>query len=191
MWIYLDGRFVQKEEAKVSVFDHGLLYGDGVFEGIRAYDGKVFRLDAHLDRLYDSAKTIDLAPPFTKAKMKDLVLETLRKNKLRDGYIRPGHHPRRGGPRPRPPQVPEAHGLHHRRGMGRDVRGPLREGLKGGHRLGEEERRRGPPAQCKDPQLPEQHPREDGVLPQGRATRPSSSTRTATSPRGRGTTSSS
>ena len=89
MWIYLDGKFVQKEEAKVSVFDHGLLYGDGVFEGIRAYDGKVFRLDAHLDRLYDSAKTIDLQIPFTKEKMKGLVLETLRKNKLRDGYIRP------------------------------------------------------------------------------------------------------
>jgi branched-chain amino acid aminotransferase len=89
MWIYLDGRFVQKEEAKVSVFDHGLLYGDGVFEGIRAYDGKVFRLDAHLDRLYDSAKTINLKPPLPKKKMKDLVLETLRRNKLRDGYIRP------------------------------------------------------------------------------------------------------
>jgi len=89
MWIYLDGRFVQKEEAKVSVFDHGLLYGDGVFEGIRAYDGKVFRLDAHIDRLYDSAKTINLKPPLRKEKMKDLVVETLRKNKLRDGYIRP------------------------------------------------------------------------------------------------------
>ncbi|HMK16507.1 MAG TPA: aminotransferase class IV, partial [Methanomicrobiales archaeon] len=66
MWIYLDGRFVQREEAKVSVFDHGLLYGDGVFEGIRAYEGKVFRLDAHVDRLYDSAKTIDLTPPVTR-----------------------------------------------------------------------------------------------------------------------------
>jgi len=89
MWIYLDGRFVQKEEAKISVFDHGLLYGDGVFEGIRAYNGKVFRLDAHLDRLYDSAKTINLTPPLTKAELADLVLETLRKNRLRDGYIRP------------------------------------------------------------------------------------------------------
>jgi branched-chain amino acid aminotransferase len=89
MWIYLDGKFVQKEEAKVSVFDHGLLYGDGVFEGIRAYDGKVFRLDAHIDRLYDSAKTINLDPPFAKKKMKDLILETLRKNRLRDAYIRP------------------------------------------------------------------------------------------------------
>jgi branched-chain amino acid aminotransferase len=89
MWIYLDGRFVQKEEAKVSVFDHGLLYGDGVFEGIRAYNGKVFRLDSHIDRLYDSAKTINLELPFPKKKMKDLVLQTLRKNGLHDAYIRP------------------------------------------------------------------------------------------------------
>jgi len=89
MWIYLDGRFVQKEEAKVSVFDHGLLYGDGVFEGIRAYHGRVFRLDAHVDRLYDSAKTIDLAPPLPKEEMKELILETIRRNNLRDAYIRP------------------------------------------------------------------------------------------------------
>jgi branched-chain amino acid aminotransferase len=89
MWIYLDGRFVQREEAKVSVFDHGLLYGDGVFEGIRAYNGKVFRLDAHVDRLYDSAKTIDLRPPISKEEMKTLILETMRKNGLKDGYIRP------------------------------------------------------------------------------------------------------
>jgi branched-chain amino acid aminotransferase len=89
MWIYLDGRFVQREEARVSVFDHGLLYGDGVFEGIRAYDGKVFRLDAHVDRLYDSAKTIDLKPPVSREEMKGLILETMRRNGLRDGYIRP------------------------------------------------------------------------------------------------------
>jgi branched-chain amino acid aminotransferase len=89
MWIYLDGRFVQREEAKISVFDHGLLYGDGVFEGIRAYNGKVFRLDAHIDRLYDSARTINLRPPLTKDELKGLILETLRKNGLRDAYIRP------------------------------------------------------------------------------------------------------
>jgi branched-chain amino acid aminotransferase len=89
MWIYLDGEFVQREEAKISVFDHGLLYGDGVFEGIRAYDGKVFRLDAHIDRLYDSAKTIDLRPPLPKKELAGLILETLRKNGLRNAYIRP------------------------------------------------------------------------------------------------------
>jgi len=61
--IYIDGQFLPREQAKVSVFDHGLLYGDGVFEGIRAYNGRVFRLDEHIDRLFDSAKTIDLAVP--------------------------------------------------------------------------------------------------------------------------------
>ena len=89
MIIYLDGAYLPKEEAKVSVFDHGLLYGDGVFEGIRAYNGRVFRLDEHLDRLYDSAKTIDLAVPITKAEMADAIREVLRRNNLRDGYIRP------------------------------------------------------------------------------------------------------
>ncbi len=89
MIIYLDGAFLPKEEAKVSVFDHGLLYGDGVFEGIRAYNGRVFRLDEHLDRLYDSAKTIDLAVPIAKTEMADAIREVLRRNGLRDAYIRP------------------------------------------------------------------------------------------------------
>ena len=89
MIIYLDGAYLPKEEAKVSVFDHGLLYGDGVFEGIRAYNGRVFRLDEHLDRLYDSAKTIDLAIPIAKAEMADAIREVLRRNGLRDAYIRP------------------------------------------------------------------------------------------------------
>ncbi len=89
MIIYLDGAYLPKEEAKVSVFDHGLLYGDGVFEGIRAYNGRVFRLDEHLDRLYDSAKTIDLEVPIAKAEMSDAIREVLRRNDLRDAYIRP------------------------------------------------------------------------------------------------------
>jgi len=89
MIVYLDGEYVPEEEAKVSVFDHGLLYGDGVFEGIRAYNGKVFRLEAHIDRIYDSAKTIDLAIPLTKDEFAGVILETLRKNNLRDAYIRP------------------------------------------------------------------------------------------------------
>ncbi len=86
--IYLDGKFVPKEEAKVSVFDHGYLYGDGVFEGIRAYNGRVFRLDEHLKRLYDSAKVIDLKMPISIEEMEEALLETLRKNELRDAYIR-------------------------------------------------------------------------------------------------------
>jgi branched-chain amino acid aminotransferase len=86
--IYLNGKFVEKSKAVVSVFDHGLLYGDGVFEGIRAYNGRVFRLVDHVDRLYDSAKSIHLRIPLTKREMTEAVLETLRRNRLHDAYIR-------------------------------------------------------------------------------------------------------
>ena len=89
MIIYLNGAYVPKEEAKVSVFDHGLLYGDGVFEGIRAYKGRIFRLEEHLDRLYDSAKTIDLKVPISKEEMTEAIKETIRRNNLKDCYIRP------------------------------------------------------------------------------------------------------
>lgn len=87
--IYLDGELVPEDEAKISVFDHGLLYGDGVFEGIRAYDGYVFKLDEHLDRLYRSAKAIKLEIPFGPEEMKEKILETLRANDLEEAYIRP------------------------------------------------------------------------------------------------------
>lgn len=86
--IYFNGEFVDEEEAKVSVFDHGVLYGDGIFEGIRAYNGRVFRLDEHIDRLYESAKSILLDIGMTKDQMCEALLETLRKNNLRDAYIR-------------------------------------------------------------------------------------------------------
>lgn len=86
--IYLDGKFCSERDAKVSVFDHGLLYGDGVFEGIRAYHGRVFKLKEHIDRLYYSAKAILLNIPMTHAEMMAAVVETCRKNKLKDGYIR-------------------------------------------------------------------------------------------------------
>lgn len=89
MLIYIDGAFVPEENARISVFDHGLLYGDGVFEGIRAYNGRVFRLDEHLERLWDSAKTLDLAIPLSKQELKEIILEALRKNNLRNAYIRP------------------------------------------------------------------------------------------------------
>ncbi|RKU28620.1 branched-chain amino acid aminotransferase [Candidatus Poribacteria bacterium] len=88
MLIYLDGEFVPRSEAKISVFDHGLLYGDGVFEGIRSYNGKVFKLDEHLERLYDSAKSIMLQIPISIEEMKENLLETLRRNELHEGYIR-------------------------------------------------------------------------------------------------------
>jgi len=86
--IYIDGKFYPKSEAKVSVYDHGLLYGDGVFEGIRAYSGIVFKLKEHLERLCRSAHTIRLRIPLTKSEMTRTVLETLRKNNLRDAYVR-------------------------------------------------------------------------------------------------------
>lgn len=88
MLIYIDGEFLPKAEAKVSVFDHGLLYGDGVFEGIRSYNGRVFKLDEHLERIYDSAKSIMLEIPISIETMEETVLETLRRNNLREAYIR-------------------------------------------------------------------------------------------------------
>jgi branched-chain amino acid aminotransferase len=89
MIIYIDGKYLPADQAKISVFDHGFLYGDGVFEGIRAYNGRVFRLKEHLDRLYDSAKTIDLHPPLSKDELAEVICELLRKNKLENAYIRP------------------------------------------------------------------------------------------------------
>ena len=88
MKIYLNGKFVNKEDAKVSVFDHGFLYGDGAFEGIRAYNGLVFRLKEHMDRLYETMHTLLIDPKMTKAQMIKAVVDTLKVNKLKDGYIR-------------------------------------------------------------------------------------------------------
>ena len=86
--IWLDGQLVPESEAKISVFDHGVLYGDGVFEGIRIYNGRVFRLSEHLNRLYDCAKAICLTIPISKEEMKQATLDTVAANNLRDGYIR-------------------------------------------------------------------------------------------------------
>lgn len=97
MKIYLNGDYVEKEDAKVSVFDHGLLYGDGVFEGIRLYDGCVFKLDEHLERLEHSSKAILLNLPLSREELSEAVCETCRRNELRNGYVRlvvtrgPGH----------------------------------------------------------------------------------------------------
>jgi len=88
MYVYIDGAYVPKEEAKISVFDHGLLYGDGVFEGIRLYQGCVYRLDDHLERLEYSAKALLLQLPLTRAELAEAVCESCRRNKLTDGYIR-------------------------------------------------------------------------------------------------------
>ena len=86
--VYIDGNFYPESQAKISVYDHGLLYGDGIFEGIRAYDGRVFRLREHIDRLFESAKTIGLTIPMSKEHLSEACAETLRRNKLSDGYLR-------------------------------------------------------------------------------------------------------
>lgn len=88
MEVYINGKYYPKEEAKISVFDHGLLYGDGVFEGIRVYGGKVFKLNEHLKRLYDSAKQILLEIPLPQEKMFQEVLSAVKRNKIPDAYIR-------------------------------------------------------------------------------------------------------
>lgn len=87
-WIYLDGQHVTKENAKVSVYDHGFLYGDGIFEGIRIYNGNIFKCKEHLDRLYDSAKSIQLTIPLSQDEMLEAMAETIRLNEMRNGYIR-------------------------------------------------------------------------------------------------------
>src|ERR687887_1551217 len=86
--IYIDGKFYSEANAKVSVFDHGLLYGDGIFEGIRFYNGRVFRLEQHLERLWNSARSICLEIPMSAREMTEALLETIRQNDLRDGYVR-------------------------------------------------------------------------------------------------------
>jgi len=88
MLVYMDGKLVPKEEAKVSVFDHGLLYGDGIFEGIRVYEGNIFRLKEHIERLYESAKTIGMEIPMTYEEVVAATVETVRGNGMRDAYIR-------------------------------------------------------------------------------------------------------
>ena len=86
--IFINGKLYDKEDAKISVYDHGLLYGDGVFEGMRSYGGKVFRMQEHLDRLWDSAKGIWLEIPMTKEALAQAVNDTLKANSIQDGYIR-------------------------------------------------------------------------------------------------------
>jgi len=89
LWFYLNGKFVTKSNATISVFDHGFLYGDGVFEGIAVYHGKPFRPRQHILRLFDSAKAIDLKIPMSERQVFNVITETIRKNKLTDGYVRP------------------------------------------------------------------------------------------------------
>jgi len=87
--VYINGKFFDKADAKISVYDHGLLYGDGVFEGIRIYSGKVFRLKQHVDRIYESAKAIKLEIPLTPTQFSEAILKTVEVNQKKDGYCRP------------------------------------------------------------------------------------------------------
>jgi len=87
-WIFIDGEFVRKEDAKISVYDHGFLYGDGVFEGIRVYGGNIFRLEQHLKRLYNSAKAIMLEIPYTSEELTDIIVQAIQRNGFKDAYIR-------------------------------------------------------------------------------------------------------
>jgi len=89
LYAYVNGRFVPKEEASVSVYDHGFLYGDGVFEGIRAYNGRIFKLEAHVDRLFESAHVLQISMPLSREEMVQAIVETVRRSGLRDAYIRP------------------------------------------------------------------------------------------------------
>ena len=89
MIVYVNGSYVEEEEAKISVYDHGFLYGDGVFEGIKAYNGRIFALDEHVDRFFESAQSIQLELPLSRDGMKKAIIETVRRNKLKDAYIRP------------------------------------------------------------------------------------------------------
>lgn len=88
MQIYIDGKWLPRESATISVFDHGLLYGDGIFEGIRVYNRRIFRLGAHVDRLYASARALALEVPLSRAEMIETVREAVRRNRTADGYIR-------------------------------------------------------------------------------------------------------
>lgn len=87
-WIFLNGQYVTKEDAKISVYDHGFLYGDGVFEGIRVYSGNIFRMKEHMDRLYNSAKSILLEIPYSQDELTKIVAKTIEKNQVEDAYIR-------------------------------------------------------------------------------------------------------
>src|SRR5579872_6200549 len=87
--VYISGKLYDKADAKISVYDHGLLYGDGVFEGIRIYDGKIFRLKEHVERLFESARAIKLDIPLTREQMMAAIQSTVDANNKKNGYIRP------------------------------------------------------------------------------------------------------
>ena len=159
--VYISGKYFDKADAKISVYDHGLLYGDGVFEGIRSYSGRVFRLTRHVDRLYDSARSIHLQIPISKGEMSRAIIETLAVNKLVDAYIRVIVTRGRRQPRPRSAEDDRPPGdRHHRRDQPLPCRA-LRSRPEDRHRrdAAQPPERPEPPDQVA--QLPQQHPRQD------------------------------
>lgn len=87
--IYINGNIYSKEDARISVFDHGFLYGDGAFEGVRIYDGKIFRLNHHIERFCDSMKALNISPPMSRERMRDVIIDTIKQAGFRDGQVRP------------------------------------------------------------------------------------------------------
>ncbi len=160
-YIYIDGKFYTKENAKISVYDHGLLYGDGVFEGIRAYNGRIFRLDEHIDRMYDGARAIMLEPPVSKEKMKEIIKETLRKNNLKDAYIRPIITRGRGNLGLDPNKCPKPSIICITETWGAMYGDLYENGLTGGYRQHSQERARGASHEHQVPELFKQYPRQD------------------------------
>lgn len=162
--IYLNGGFVSKEDAKISVYDHGFLYGDGIFEGIRVYNGNIFKCKEHLDRLYDSAKSIMLEIPLTFGEMQDVLVETIRRNELRDVHSA-GRLPRTRGSRPRPAPFPEGE-CHYHRGTAGDLPGrSLRQRAEDGVRLDAPQRARRAQSEDQITELPEQYFGENSSEP--------------------------
>ena len=159
--IYINGKLYDKEDAKISVYDHGLLYGDGVFEGIRSYGGKVFRMDEHLDRLWNSAKAIWLEIPMSKTEMAKAIDDTLAVNGIKDGYIRVLVTRGVGHARARSQPVQRSASDHHRRQDLALSRGVVPEGAEDRHGQRDAEPSGGAEPADQVAELPEQHPGED------------------------------
>ena len=159
--VSIGGKLFDKADAKISVYDHGLLYGDGVFEGIRAYSGRVFRLDAHVDRLYDSARAIHLRIPITKAEMARSVRRHRRRQRDQGRVRPPDRHQGRGQPGPRPPQDDRPADHRHRRRHQPVSARTVRARAQDRHRRHLAQPPRGAQPAHQVAELPEQHPRQD------------------------------
>ena len=190
--IWIDGKLVEKDDAKISVYDHGLLYGDGVFEGIRVYNGQDLRVRAHLERLYDSALRDPAGDSdHARSKFKAAIEQTVKANNFTDCYIR-AVVTRGVGYLGLDPQGCTAQRVHHRRHDPALPEGDVREGHGGHHRVGiDPQSPQRVSAADQEPELPQQHPRQDRGRTTPACPKRSCSTTRATSPSARATTSSS